>query len=251
MIENQLSSSENKTLYKLAGFATLLAMSVNLLDVIFGFGETELVAYGSRSAIEWFGIFQTSCFKGLYFLGIFNIIYMGCMIPVYFGILAAHRRTYLMVSLLATVIFLLALAVYVANNAAIPMSFLASKYVAATSEAHKILLAAAGQSILARGEDFTPGSFIGLFFSGISAVLISYVMLQGGIFGKANAWIGIVGFTFLTIFTFLATFVSAIYFVAYYVFGMIGGLLALIWFILTALKFFKLGQTSKEIGTSA
>jgi hypothetical protein len=42
---------------------------------------------------------------------------------------------------------------------------------------------------------------------------------------KANAWIGIVGFTFLSLFTILATFVSALYFIAFYVFGMVGGLL--------------------------
>jgi hypothetical protein len=41
------------------------------------------------------------------------------------------------------------------------------------------------------------------------------------------AWTGIIGFTFLSIFTVWSTFVPVLYSVAFYFFGMIGGLLAL------------------------
>ena len=242
--QTQLDDSEIKSLYKLAGIASLLAMATNLLDVIFGFGETDVIVNGSMSAIEWFSFFQANWFKGLYTLGLLNIVYMVCMIPVYFAILMAHRRKYLIVSAMATVIFLLALAIYVSNSAAVPMLVLSDRYAAATTDAQRALYAAAGESILARGEDFTPGSFPGLILSGIAAITISFVMRGGGIFGKANSWIGILGFTFLSLFTVLATFVPSLYFVAFYVFGMIGGILALTWFVLVALRFFKLGRTN-------
>lgn len=244
MIQTQINDSEIKSLYKLGAIASLLAMATNLLDVILGFGETNITVNGSMSAIEWFSFFHASWFKGLYTLGILNIVYMVCMIPVYFAMLIAHRRKHLIVSAMATVIFLLAFAIYVSNSAAIPMLVLSGKYAAATTDAQRALFAAAGESILARGEDFTPGSVPGLIFSGIAAITISFVMLGGGIFGKANSWIGIVGFTFLSLFTVLATFVPSLYFVAFYVFGMIGGLLALTWFVLVALRFFKLGQAN-------
>jgi hypothetical protein len=222
----------------------MFAMSANLLDVILGFGETEVVIYGTKSATEWFSLFQANWFKGLYTLGILNIVYMSCMIPVYFAVLAAHHHKHFNVSAMAMVVFLLALAIYVSNNAAIPMFVLSVKYASAGGDAQRALFAAAGQAILARGEDFTPGSFIGLILSGIAAITISIVMLRGGIFGKANGWIGIIGFTFLSVFTILSTFIPSLYLVAFYVFGMIGGLFALTWFVLVARTFFRLGRAS-------
>jgi hypothetical protein len=103
-------------------------------------------------------------------------------------------------------------------------------------------LTAAGESVLARGEDFTLGSFIGLILGSIAAIAISFVMLRGGIFGKVNVWIGIIGFTFLALFTILATFVPALYTIAFYFFGSIGGLLALTWFALVARRLFQLSS---------
>lgn len=232
-----------KSLYIVAGVAALVALAANLLDVILGFGETDIFAYGAMRATDWFALFQENGFKGLYVLGILNIVYMTAMIPLYFGLFHAHRRTHEVYAALALAIFAIGMAIYVANNAAIPMFVLAGKYAAAGTDAERALFAAAGETVLARGEDFTPGSFIGLIFGGIAAITISLVMLRGGVFGKVTAWTGIIGFTFLSIFTILATFVRALYVVAYYFFALIGGLLALAWFALVALKFLKLGRT--------
>ncbi len=229
-------------LYMIAGFGALLAMSANLLDIILGFGETSIIVNGTMRAVAWFSLFQADGFKGLYTLGILNIVYMACMVPMYIAVLATHYRKHLLASGTAVILFLLALAIYVANNAALPMFVLSGRYAAATTDAQRALFAAAGEAVLARGEDFTPGAFPGLFLSGIAAITLSFVMLRGGIFGKANAWIGIVGFSFLSIFTFLATFAPALYFIAFYTLAPIGGLLALTWFVLIARTFFKLGR---------
>jgi hypothetical protein len=89
-------------------------------------------------------------------------------------------------------------------------------------------------------------AFIGTFFGSLGAVAISLIMLRGRIFGKATAWVGILGFTLLSIFTLWATFVPVLYEVTFYGFGRIGGLFALAWFLLVALRCFKLGRTEKE-----
>ena len=221
-------------LYKMGGVSALLAMCINLSDVILGFGETEVVNYGTRSAADWFAIFQLSPFEGLYSLGIFNITYMVAMLPVYFALVWAHRRRQGVQAVMVLVVFLLAMAIYLSTNAAIPLLVLSNKYAVADTDVQRIIFIAAGEAILARGEDFTPGSFIGLIFSGSSAIAISIVMLHGGIFGKVIAWVGIIGFTFLSLFTICATFVPALYTIAFYFFGSIGGLLALTWFALVA-----------------
>lgn len=232
-----------RTFYKFGGVAALVALSANLLDVILGFGETEVIVNGTKTALEWFAFFQGNWFKGLYVLGFLNMIYMASMVPVYFAIFAAHLRSKWMYAGLAMIVSFISMGIYISNNAAIPMYVLSGRYAAAETDAQRIIFAAAGEGVLARGEDFTPGSFIGLIFSGIAAVGISLVMLRGGIFGRATAWIGIVGFTFLSIFTIWSTFIPVLYLMAFYFFGMVGGILALAWFILVARRLFQLGQT--------
>lgn len=235
-----------KGIYLMGGVAAVLALAANLLDVMLGFGDTTITAYGAKSAVEWFMLFEDDWFKGLYMLGILNIVYMTCMVPVYFAIFISHRHTHWIYAALAMSVYFISTAIYLSNNAAIPMFVLASRYATVETEAQRAMFAAAGEAVLARGEDFTPGAFIGLIFSGIAAITISFVMLRGGIFGKTTAWVGMIGFTFLSIFIIWATFVTVLYDIAFYLFGMIGGLLALVWFALVAIRCFKLGRTEYE-----
>lgn len=237
-----MESSDNNLLFKIAGIGALIAFIANVLDVALGFGSSEVMSYGTKSAVEWFTVFQQNWFKGIYSLGVFNIIYMIAMTPVYLGMVVAHLKKGVLFAILATMIFMVAMPSYISGNAAIPMYVLSNKYTSATNDTQKNLYISSGEAILSRGEDFTPGSFIGLFLSGIAAILISIVMLRGKIFGKANAWIGIVGFTFLSLFTLIATFIPSLYLFAFYVFGSLGGIFALLWFILVAIKFFKLKE---------
>src|SRR5512138_1134816 len=79
-----------KWIYKLGAVAALTAMLANLLDVLLGFGSTEMITYGAKSAIEWFAVYQVNWFRGVYALGILNIVYMIAMLPVYFALFGAH-----------------------------------------------------------------------------------------------------------------------------------------------------------------
>jgi hypothetical protein len=99
----------------------------------------------------------------------------------------------------------------------------------------------AGEAVLARGEDFTPGSFIGFFFTEIAGLAISLVMLSGKVFSKSTAYSGIVGFALLSVFTVWATFIPVYYQVAM-IFAMVGGLACLAWYILIAKRLFRLGR---------
>jgi hypothetical protein len=231
-----------KRIYKFGAVAALIAMSANLADIILGFGGTNMVTYGTKSAVEWFAVYQDSWFRGVYALGILNIVYMVAMLPVYFALFGAHFEKQAIAAGLTLIVFLTAMSMYISNNAAIPLLVLSGKYSLAATDLQRTILVAAGEAVLSRGEDFTAGSFVPLFLSGLAAICISIIMLRGGIFGKVNAWIGIVGFTFLSLFTIIATFVPALYSFAFYFLGSIGGLLALSWFALLARRFFQLAS---------
>lgn len=236
-----------KWIYKLGAVAALTAMCANLLDIVLGFGGTEMVTYGTRSAVEWFAVYQESWFRGVYGLGILNIVYMVAMLPVYFALFGAHFERQAIAAAMTTIVFVTAISIYVSNNAAIPLLVLSNKYALATTDLQRSVLAAAGEAALSRGEDFTAGSFIGIFLSVVAAICISLVMLRGGVFGKVNAWIGIVGFIFLSLFTIIATFIPSLYEVAFYFFASIGGILALSWFALTARRLLQLASSKQGL----
>jgi hypothetical protein len=209
-------------------------------------GETEIVSPGVRSATDWFALFAESRFEGMCMLGILNIVYNLAMVPVYFAVFAAHIRTRALYAGLTMTVAFLGMAIYISNNAALPMAVLADRYAAAGTDAERAAVFAAAEAVLARGEDFTLGTFTGTVLASIGAVLLSAVMLRGGVFGTRTAWAGIVGFTSISIFTAWWTFVPALHEVAFYGFGMLGGLFAMAWFVLVALKLFQLGQTERR-----
>ena len=142
---------------------------------------------------------------------------------------------------LALILYLVGTAIYISNNAAIPIFVLSAKYAVATTDAQRTLLAAAGEAILARGEDFTPGSFYGFFVTGIIGIVFSFIMLRGGIFSKTTAYTGILGFLLLSIYTIWSTFTPLLYNMALII-AVVGGLLSTAWYILVARRLFQLGR---------
>jgi hypothetical protein len=239
-IENQ--NTGWLSLYRLSGMTALLAILVALTDISLTFLPAGAEPPGTMTAVDWFHLFQSNWFFGLRNLGLLpNILTLILLIPLFLSLYAVHRQTDGAYAALALILSLIGTAIYLSNNAAFPMWALSAKYSAATTEAQRSLLAAAGEAILARGEDFTPGSFTGFLFAELATFVISFVMLRGGIFSKRTAYAGILGGIFLTVFTIWTTFIPVLFELAM-VLAMIGGLASIVWYILTARKLFELGK---------
>lgn len=236
-----------KSIYKIGGAAALLALIVALADIILTFLPTGADVPGTLSAIDWFGLFQEKWFFGLRNLGLLpNIPTQFLLIPVFLALYTAHRRMDKVhaYAALAMVFAFVGTAIYLSNNAALPMLALSGKYAAAATEAEKTLLAAAGEAVLARGEDFAPGAFLGFLFGAVANIAISFVMLRGGVFGKIAAWAGIIGFFLMLVFTICATFIPATFNGAM-ILALLGGLSIVLWYVLIARRLFQLGRQEK------
>ncbi len=237
----ETAESSWKGIYKLGGAAALIFVLTALLDVVASIMAGEAAAPDTLTATDWFTLFQSDPFHAFQNLGLFNIIEQVLMILVFFALYAAHRKIDKVYAALAMILQLLGTAVYISNSAAVPMFVLSGKYAAATTDAQRSIFLAAGQAILARGEDFTPGAFMGFLFLGIAGIAISCIMLRRGIFSKAASYSGILGTVILFAFTLWATFVPASYKTAL-VFAMFGGLLSMAWLILIARRLFQLAR---------
>ena len=196
--------------YRIGGVAALITVLVALLDIILSFlpGERD-VEPGGLSAIDWFARFQESRFLALRDLGLWNIVNTTLAVPVYLALFGVHRRASQAFAALAAILSLIGAAVYTANNKALPMLALSDRYAAASTDDERARLAATGQAMLAQGEDFTPGSFMGFFLTEIAGIVMGITMLRSRVFGRPSAWAGIAGSGLLLALTVCATFVPA------------------------------------------
>lgn len=243
--KNDPTVADWRGLYRLGGAAALLSLLLVLADIMISFGGAD-VNPDTLTATDWFALFKDNKLMGLRMLGLINVISLTVSIPLYFSLYTVHRQAFRTLASIAMILYLVGAAVYISNNAAIPMYVLSNKFMEAATDVRRTLLAAAGEAIVAKGADFTPGSFIGFFLTEIAGITFSFVMLKGGVFSKVASYFGIVGFVFLTVFTVWLTFVPVL-FDAAMVIAMIGGLSSMAWYILVARRLLQLGQRNLSI----
>jgi hypothetical protein len=241
-LQSETSDSRWKSLYVVGGATALVSVLLVVLDIFVSIwlpgGE---VAPGARSATDWFALFQSNMYYGFRDLGFLNILNIVLGVPVFLALYAAHRHDNAAYAALALVLFVLGGAVYISNNTVLPMLALSEKHALAATDAQRAVFAAAGEAILARGADFTLGSLIGFLLPSIAQIAMSLVMLRGGIFGRATAYSGVVGFACLLIFTVWTTLVPEAFDTAMLL-ALPGGLFVIAWNILVARRLFQLGR---------
>ena len=230
-------SSEWTGLYKLGAVTSLLILCTALLEILITFLPGGYAS--AETVVDWFNLLHDNWFLGLRNLGLLNIVMTALSIPMFFALCMTHWKVNPKYSALSMIISFIGVAVFYATNRAFAMLDLSNQYVAASTEAQRTILEAAGQALLAVGQSHVPGTFLGFCLSEIAGILISIVMLQGGIFSKLNAWVGILGFGMLLVYEICQSFIpgSASFALS---FAMIGGSLNLVWYGLIAQRLFKI-----------
>ena len=241
---NKLTTETNnarwKGFYKVAATMALLIVLVGLADTVTSMMGGEAHESSAISVVDWFTLFQTNRLLALGNLGLFNILTLSFGIPLYLALFVVHRQTHPSFAALAVILFVLGTAAYVSSNTVFSMLALSNQYALAT-ESQKPLLEAAGRALLAQGADLTPGTFMGFFFTQTAAMMMAFVLLRGGIFGKVTAWLGVAGFGLMLVFFVLAAFVPASFTTAI-VISAPGGLLLMAYHILIARRLFQLAR---------
>ncbi len=146
------------------------------------------------SVLDWFGLLQNNRLVGLTLLGLFDMVNYALVGLMFLALFAALRRAGRSSITIAGALSFVGLAVYLASNQALTMLSLSDRYAAATTEAQRSLLLAAGQATLAihqnAGYEGT-GLYLSFFLVTVAGLLISAVMLRSDAFGKVTAYMGI------------------------------------------------------------
>jgi fumarate reductase subunit D len=233
-------------LYRIGGAAALICALMYLVTLGV-YVPANLASPPPETVLEWFKVFQDSPITGLFFLGLGDIVIMilwGPMALALYAVLKQSNKTW---SMIATTFVFVGMAVFLATNTAFSMLSLSNEYAAATTEAEKSILLAAGQAMLAvsRGT----GLYTGMQLVWLAGLIISVVMLRSEAFGKATAWVGILGLGLLVAgilggghytSTGESTAVQSAIVAVQYIGG---GLLSLAWYILVGLRLLKIGRS--------
>jgi len=178
-------------LCRLGGVTALLqlACSVVTMAVILSLGGEP------TTAGEAYDLLTNDRLTGLLRLDFASMLSMALFYVTFFGLYAALRHRNAAYATLATALAFVGLTLWLSVHSAFSMVHLADRYAAATSEAERTILLAAGEGVLASNMWHSSAAVIaGIFVLG-AAVLISVVMLGSGRFSRWTAWTGIVAWS--------------------------------------------------------
>jgi hypothetical protein len=249
--EDDVTRSENgqaqwRGIYLMGGLAALGAVLVGLAEILITFlpgGNVPL-----DTVLDYFRLFHENGFMGLRDLGLLNILLNTLAVLIYFALYAAHRQgRYRPYAALAALIAFIGVAVFYATNRAFAMWDLSSRYAAAATDAQRAAIEAAGQAMLSVGRSHSPGTFLAFFLVEAAGVMMAVVMLRSGIFGKAAAVAGLLGFGALLLFECVASFALGVG-GATMILAILGGLATMVWYVLIARGLFRLEVGSESAG---
>ena len=218
---------------------TFIALAGTIIDIVFGTITGGNLTELPQTASDRLTQMQSNPMLGLYSLDLLNIIIQLFMIPSYLALYAVLKKSNSGFELLALILFLIGTVLMVTGNVALPMFDLSTKYAAATSEAEKVLYAAAGESMLVRGTHGSLGMFLGFILPNIAGLVMSGVMLKAKVFSKTTSWLGLVGSILISAYLVLVTFVPEVKSMAT-LFAAPGGLMLMAWMLLFSFRLFKL-----------
>jgi hypothetical protein len=161
-----------------AAFAMLAVMIAQIL---------VFVVWPPPETVEaFFALFQQSRLLGLLSLDLLYLVNNTLLILFYLGVFAALRKVSFSASLIALLLGLVGISAYYGSNTAFEMLSLSSQFAAATTDAARLQLLAAGQVML---ETYKGTSFdVYYVLNGIMLLILAVVMLRTPVFNKVTAF---------------------------------------------------------------
>lgn len=233
-IHTELAGINCQSLYTVAGVSTLLLL-------LYSFATLLIVAItgGQPTTVEEvFAMLQENRLVGLLRLDLLTVFIMPLYYVLFLSFFVALWRTNPVYASLAALLAFAGLTLFLATPSVFSYLFLSDQYAAATTDAQRAQLIAAGNAIYASDMWHGTGALIGGMLLQIGAVLISVVMLKGGAFGKATAYVGILthglDLAHILVWFMVPALGNIIMFAA--------GPLYLIWFPMIALRLFRMSR---------
>jgi hypothetical protein len=230
-----------KSLYRLGGVAAFIVVALTLGEVV---GHT---LYPQPDTVSgWFTLFQSNWIVGL-------LDFWGLEVPMYVMLALVFLALYFVLRkgnegpmVIALTLALLGIGIFLATNNPFSMLSLSNQYAAATTEAQRSTLLAAGQAILANTNQRAVGGFnLGLFLVSVAGLIASSVMLRSDSFSRLTAYIGIVA-NALSLADYLRQALTTSATIALLVI-LPNALFLVIWYVLVGRRLYQLGRLERKV----
>jgi hypothetical protein len=237
----ETADSAYKSLYRLGGAAALVVV-VLILGVVIGF-----TVYPQPSTVsDWFELFQSNKVIGLLDFWGLEVPMYAMFALVFLALYVALREADQGRMAIAITFSLLGVGIFLATNNPFSMLSLSDQYAAATTDAQRTTLLAAGQAVLANTSQRVVGGFnVGLFLVSVAGLIVSSVMLQSSSFSRSTAYVGILAYT-LSLVDYLRQIVTQSATIALLVI-LPNALLLVVWFVLVGRRLYQLGRPEREM----
>jgi hypothetical protein len=218
-----------KDLYKLAGIAAVVSELVILLGLVTFF--IWPYAPGSKSTEEILRLLQSNPLSGLVSLDLFLVIGNLFSVFLFLALYVSLRPVNQSFALVALVVGLIGLVLLIPARPIFELFALSRQYAAATTDAAKSQILAAGDTLLALFDG--TGWFMNTLLGALSLLTSSLLMLRSKTYSRATAYAGIAtnvvvcGFFIPTLGKFLLFLSLPGY---------------MIWYFLLAKRFFQMGR---------
>jgi hypothetical protein len=213
-----------------------------------GFGIWNVPAVHPSTAAGWFALLQDDAFIGLLLFDLIDLVNYALVGLIYLALYAALHRARRSAMAIAVVSGLVGVGVYSATNQAFAMLSLSDRYAAATADAQRAMFLAAGEALLAihnPGDIFQgTGYYVGYSLVLLAGLIISVVMLRSHTFGKATAYVGIVANGLAMVHFVVLAFAPSLVAIP----TPVSAPFRVIWMILIAVGFFRLGRRETNEG---
>ncbi len=207
----------------------------------------QLVWLGGQptTAAEAFRLLQENRILGLLRLDLPTVLAVPLYYFLFLGLFAALRQADGAYALLSTALAFVGVTLVLATPTALPMVALSDRYAAASTEAARAEIQAAGVAIMASDIWHGTGAFIGGILLQSGAVLISVVMLRSDVFSKTIAYTGVLTHGLDLAHIILGVFLPA----AGVVLMAVAGPLYLVWLPLVGRRLLQLGRSGPPPAT--
>jgi len=231
----ETADSPWKGLYKVGGAAALTVLVFMPIQMIVFF-----VWPPPSTVLGWFTLFQDNALVGLLDMDLLLIVDYALMGMLFLALWAALRRVSQSFMAIALTLELVGVTTYFASTAAFEMLSLSNSYAAATTEAERSTLVAAGQAMIAtwQGTAFNVSYILGA----VALLVVSVVMLRSNVFSRITAYVGILASALM--------FVPPTVGTVGILFSLISLIPTVIWLILVARRLFQLGR-GRSSGTTS
>ncbi len=188
VIKNEVGGVRPESLFRIGGIAGVIAALLFLSDII------VMLTGGSipGSAGDWFSLMQANKGLGLLMLFFSDVVGIAILIPFVYSLYVLLRRSNIIYSALAVILFLVGSASVFSTNSNYMLVYLNDQYAQAATQAVRAQILAASEPLFAGSMWSTGFLMAGLLLEG-ALVIISILMLRSGLFHKGIAYTGILG----------------------------------------------------------